>query len=391
MTRRTQDDAVQSRDRRWMARALRLGAQGRPSPNPHVGAVVVSRDGRWVADGFHARAGAAHAEVAALTAAGDAARGATLYVTFEPCNHFGRTPPCTDAILAAGVARVVVGCRDTAPHVPGALEKLRAAGVSVTVGVREGEALSLVADFTKHIRTGVPFVTLKAAVSLDGRIGTRDGDSRWITGERARAEAHRLRDRSDAVLVGVSTVLADDPELTVRHVAGRTPLRAVLDSTLRTPPDARLLATSSREAPVLLFHGPDAPEDRREALRRAGAELVPVPGRSGRREEVVKAGGVTLQPVLEELGRREVVRLLVEGGGRVHGSFLREGLADRVAWFIAPVLFGDPAARAAVAGGPLASMDDVIRLRPTRVRRLGPDVLVMADLPGALGADPERP
>jgi len=372
-------DRQARRDRRFMARALRVAARGRPSPNPHVGAVIVDDEGRVVAEGFHARAGEAHAEVDAIRRAGPAARGATMYVTFEPCNHYGRTPPCTDAILAAGIRRVVVGCRDTAPHVPGALEKLSAAGVDVASGVREGEALRLVADFTKHIRTGRPFVTLKAAVSLDGRIATRTGDSRWITGPRARTEAHRLRDRSDAVLVGVGTVLADDPELTVRHVEGRTPLRAVLDTHLRTPPDARLLRTASAAEPVLLFHGPRASRDRVEGLADGGATLVEVPLAEdpGNGE----AARVSLPAVLADLGGRDVVRLLVEGGGAVHGALLTAGLADRVAFFVAPVIFGDPGARPVVEGRPLLGVDAALRLTGVRTRRFGPDVLVVGELP----------
>lgn len=357
-------------DRRLMGRALRVGAHGRPSPNPHVGAVVARR-GEVIATGYHRRAGEAHAEVMALERAGRRARGATLYVTFEPCNHFGRTPPCTDAIIDAGIGRVVIGCPDPAPHVPGATRKLRRAGIDVTVGVERDRAHALIADFEKHFTTGVPFVTLKAAVTLDGRIATRTGDSKWITGERARREAHKLRDRHDAVLVGVGTVLADDPRLTVRHVRGTDPLRAVADRDLRTPPDAALLRAGSA-APTLLFHGPRAAASRKRALRDAGAELVQVPARRG--------GGVDLGAVLRELGERDVVRLLVEGGAALHGALLDQGLADRAAVFVAPRILGDSQAVPLAAGRGADTIREAWSLRSAHVSRLGADVLISGDL-----------
>lgn len=353
-------------DRRMMGLALRAARRGRPSPNPHVGAVVAK--GREVlAIGHHERAGEAHAEVAALRQVGDRARGATLYVTFEPCNHHGRTGPCTEAVLEAGLARVVVGCRDPAPHVPGAIERLRAAGVEVEVGVREAEATELIADFEKHFTTGLPWVTLKAAVTLDGRMATRTGDSKWITGERARREAHRLRDRSDAVMVGVGTVLADDPELTVRMVPGRNPLRIVLDTQLRIPSTAKVLSAPS-ERPTLVFHGPDAPNERRDALAAVGAEPISVP---------VNPAGLDLDAVLRELGRRSVVRLLVEGGPTLSASLFERGLADAAAVFVAPCLIGDIEAPSFVGGKGALVMADAARLSAVRVRRFGPDVLMM--------------
>jgi len=350
------------RDVAMMQRALEAARQGRPSPNPHVGAVV-AREDRVVAVGHHERAGEAHAEVAAIrNAAGDTA-GATLYCTLEPCNHFGRTPPCTDAILEAGFARVVIGCADPAPHVPGAVEKLRAAGVEVEVGVCEDDARDLIADFSRHISTGLPYVILKAAVTLDGRIATASGDSQWITGEPARAEAHRLRDRADAVLVGVETVLADDPSLTVRHVEGRDPIRVVLDTHLRTPPTAKLL-TQRSAAPTWILHGPDAPAERRAAL--SGATLLEVP---------TAGGHVDPAAAMKALGARDVVRLLVEGGGRVHGALLRADLVQAAAVFVAPKITGDPEARPLAAVGPLASIAEGWRLVRPKVRQLGDDVL----------------
>lgn len=357
------DDAV------MMDLALRAAKRGRPSPNPHVGAVVV-RDGRVIGVGHHERAGQAHAEVAALAAATEPVEGATLYVTFEPCNHHGRTPPCTEAILSAGIARVVIGYRDPAPHVPGAIERLRANGVEVVVGVREDSAREMVADFEKHITTGLPLVTLKAAVTLDGKMATRTSDSKWITGEKARKRAHQMRGRSDAILVGVGTVLADDPALTVRHVRGENPLRVVLDSALRTPNDAQLV-TRLAEARTLIYHAPDADPARIEALRDAGVDLAVVE-RSQR--------GLDLVAVLLDLGRRKVLRVLVEGGPYVHGAMLDENLADRLAVFIAPKVLGDARAPGFAAGQGVPSIDACHRAEGGRWLRLGDDMLFEGSL-----------
>ncbi len=348
-------------DRRMMDRALTAARRGRPSPNPHVGAVVAKGD-RVISTGHHERAGLAHAEVDAIRKAGDEARGATLYVTFEPCNHHGRTPPCTDAILAAGVARVVIGCRDPVPHVPGAIAKLIEAGLEVEVGVREDEAKRLIACFAKHFTTGLPEVTLKAAVTLDGRMATERGDSKWITGEKARTEAHRLRAYADAVLVGVGTVIADDPELTVRHVKGTDPLRVVLDTHLRTPKDAKLA-----RAGTLILHGPRVSSSARAALERTGVELAQV--------ALDCNGRIDLAQALRLLGGRDVVRLLVEGGPQVHGALLDAGLVDRAAIFVAPRIVGDPRALPLAIGGRVASIAQAARLVAPRIRVLEDDVL----------------
>ena len=316
-------------ERGVMGRAVEEAKLGRPSPNPRVGAAIV-REGKVISVGHHERAGEAHAEVDAIRNADGSIEGASLYVTLEPCNHQGRTGPCTEAILDTGIARVVIGCRDPAPHVAGAIDRLKAAGVEVDVGLMEQECTALVADFAKHIRTGLPFVTLKAAVTLDGKIATRTGDSKWITGEEARAETHRMRDESDAILVGVGTVLADNPRLTVRHVGGRDPVRVVLDASLRTPPIA--------------------------AVR-----------------------GVDVNEVLKVLGGRDVVRLLVEGGSHVHGSFLDLGLADRAAIFIAPRIVGDAEAIPFAAGSGVESIERAWRLVRTRIQSFGSDWLISGD------------
>jgi diaminohydroxyphosphoribosylaminopyrimidine deaminase / 5-amino-6-(5-phosphoribosylamino)uracil reductase len=357
-------------EREVMKAAIAEAHRGRPSPNPRVGAAIV-RDDRVISVAHHERAGEAHAEVNAIRAAGGSVAGATLYVTLEPCNHQGRTGPCTAAILDAGIGRLVIGCRDPAPHVPGAIDRLRTAGVEVEVGLMEEACTALVADFAKHIGTGLPFVTLKAAVTLDGKIATRTGDSKWITGEEARTETHRMRDASDAILVGVGTVLADDPKLTVRHVHGRDPVRVVLDTNLRTPPTAAVLDRDRKSgAGTLIFHAPDTDVARRKALSGPGVELVPVSRH---------ARGVDLTETLRILGERDVVRLLVEGGAHVHGTFLDSGLADRAAIFIAPRILGDADAMSFAAGSEVTSMERAKRLVRTHVQALGSDWLVSGD------------
>ncbi len=360
----SQDASQDDVDRRMMERALAEASKGRPSPNPHVGAVI-ARAGRVLSLGHHARAGRAHAEVDAIGRAAEDLTGATLYCTLEPCNHFGRTPPCTDAIVEAGIARVVLGARDPAPHQPGAIAKLERAGVEVVTGVLEDRCEALIADFTRHIVTGMPYAILKAAVTLDGRVATASGDSQWITSEAARVQVHHMRDRADAVLVGVGTVLADDPELTVRHVKGRNPTRVVLDTRLRTPLDAALVKSAAL-TPTWIVHGPDARDDAREALSAQGVTLIEVGLAEGR---------VDVTAALAALGERDVVRLLVEGGGQVHGALLAAELYSEAAVFVAPRILGDPEARPLAAAGPLSRIADGWRLVDARVRTFGPDVL----------------
>jgi diaminohydroxyphosphoribosylaminopyrimidine deaminase/5-amino-6-(5-phosphoribosylamino)uracil reductase len=356
-------------DEQMMAFALRLAARGRPSPNPHVGAVIV-REGQVLATGFHLRAGQAHAEVDALEKLSFAAHGATMYVTLEPCNHHGRTGPCSEALLRAGVSRVVIGCEDRVPGHGGGAELLRSHGVEVVMGVLREEAERLVADFYKHALRGLPHVTLKAAVTLDGRMAARNGDSRWITGEEARKHAHRLRDRSDAVLVGVGTVLADDPELTVRHVPGRDPVRVVLDGSLRTPPGAKLL-TGGSAAPVWIFHGEAADRARASELRARGATLIEVPS---------NLEGLDLEAVLRELARRNIVRLLVEGGPRVHGALLDRGFVDHAAVFVAPRILGDAQGKPLAEGRARQAVSEALRIAHPQVRKLGDDILIEGPL-----------
>jgi diaminohydroxyphosphoribosylaminopyrimidine deaminase/5-amino-6-(5-phosphoribosylamino)uracil reductase len=350
---------------RLMRLALREAAKGagRTSPNPAVGALVV-RGGRVIAAGHHARAGGPHAEVVAIRAAGARARGAELYTTLEPCDHYGRTPPCSVAILEAGMKRVVVGSADPNPLVSGkGVARLRRAGVEVIEGVLRDDCDALNAPWFTFIREARPFVTLKAAVTLDGRIATRTGDARWVTGEAARRRVHRLRDRVDAVLVGAGTARADDPRLTTRLPGGRgrDPIRVVLDTRLRLPARLALLRPRS-SAPTIVAHA----SPRAKVRPRGQVELLRCrPGK----------GGVDLRDLLAKLAARGVTHLLVEGGARVHARFVEERLVDRLAVFVAPKLAGAGGVPLVALTGP-AKMKDAIRLEDVEVERIGDDVLV---------------
>lgn len=331
-------------DVHYMSLALELAARGlgRTSPNPAVGAVIVN-DGRIVGQGYHAYAGGPHAEIEALRQAGDAARGGTLYVTLEPCCHFGRTPPCTLSIIAAGIRRVVLAMVDPNPRVNcGGITELRRAGIDVTTGVCRREAARMNEGFLKLITTGLPLVVLKWAMTLDGKIATRTGSSRWITGPAARELVHRLRDRYDAVLVGRGTVERDDPQLTTRLAGGggRDPLRIILDSRAQVPPTARCLAPGGPAATIIATTAA-APANRVERLREAGATVWTLPA----------AGEwVDWLPLLRALADAGVTSLLVEGGAAVHSSALAAGVVDKVIAFIAPSIIGGTAAPGPVGG-----------------------------------------
>lgn len=360
-------------DERFMRRALELAerARGLTSPNPMVGALVV-REGTVVGEGFHEVAGGPHAEIAALAAAGERARGATLYVTLEPCAHQGRTPPCAPAVVAAGVGRVVVALGDPNPLVGGrGFEGLRAAGVEVEVGILAAEAAGQNRVFLTALREGRPHVTLKAAMTLDGKIADLHGASRWISGEPARREAHRLRSGADAIVVGVGTVLRDDPRLTVRleRPWPREPYRVVLDSRCRTSPEARVV-TSGNPARTLIAVTDAAPADRVRALEAVGATVVRCPAVGGH----VAAGAV-----LDALYTRDVRGVLVEGGSEVPGSFLDAGLVDRVAIFVAPRLLGGRQAPSGIGGAGL-DLKSAVRLDALSVTMLGDDLLIEADV-----------
>ncbi len=346
-----------------MRAALALARRnlGSTWPNPSVGCILV-RDGRVIARGATAPGGRPHAEAAALARAD--ARGATAYVTLEPCSHTGQTPPCADALIAAGVARVVVACGDPDPRVSGAgLARLRAAGIAVTEHVLEAEAESLQRGFLTRIRNGRPMVTLKLATTLDGCIATGTGESQWITGPEARRAAHALRGRHDAVLAGIGTVLADDPALTCR-IPGYRPLpvvRVVLDRHLRTPQGAALVRTA-REAPTWILHGPAADPQRRMDLQSAGVRLIPLDG------------AAAIPAALQALGAAGLTRVLVEGGARVAGALLQARLVDRLAWFHAPGVMGGDGLGAAAAFG-VAALPDMPRFRRIDLQSLGADLL----------------
>jgi diaminohydroxyphosphoribosylaminopyrimidine deaminase/5-amino-6-(5-phosphoribosylamino)uracil reductase len=365
--------ALGDRDTLWMDRALRLAERGvgLTSPNPVVGAVLVG-NGRVIGEGAHLRAGGPHAEAVALDAAGAAARGATCYVTLEPCAHFGRTPPCADALVRAGVARVVAAIGDPHREVAGrGLARLRAAGVVVKVGVREVEARGLNRAFFCAVTEGRPHVTLKAAMTLDGKIASADGTSRWITGDAARLEGHRLRFAADAVLVGIGTVLADDPQLTVRHpeLPSKEPLRVVVDSRLRIPAAARVLRSGDPGRTLVACVAP-APAGPAAALRASGVRVLELPG-EGRR--------VDLRALLGALRALDVIAVLAEGGGELGGALAEAGLVDRVAFFVAPRLLGGREAPGPL-GGRGRPLKDALALAEVTTRRLGDDLLVEADV-----------
>lgn len=354
-----------------MARALRLARRGigKVSPNPMVGAVLV-KEGRIIGEGFHPQTGEPHAEIYALRMAGEDAKGAVLYVTLEPCNHYGKTPPCTEALIQAGIKEVVVARRDVNPRVAGkGILRLREAGIEVREGLLEEEAGALNRSYEKFITSGMPFVSLKIASTADGKIATDKGLSRWITSVESRRYVHELRRRSDAVLVGVGTVLTDNPHLTVRDVrlkGARQPLRVILDSHLRIPLGAAVLKSGP---PTLIFTTREHDQKKAGWLREMGVDVIPVG---------LKEGWVDLGDVLRELGAREVVDLLVEGGASVFSSFLRGGMVDRIYLFVAPKVFGGIGAPGWAGTLGIEHPDQCTLLRWEETRRVGDDLLLVA-------------
>jgi diaminohydroxyphosphoribosylaminopyrimidine deaminase/5-amino-6-(5-phosphoribosylamino)uracil reductase len=356
-------------DETFMRRALRLARKGsgRVSPNPMVGALIV-RDGRIISEGFHRCCGENHAEIEAIRNAAEAVSGATFYITLEPCSHHGRTPPCIDALLAARPGRVVVGTADPNPLVSGrGIEALRAAGIETRVGVLEEACREQNEVFFKYIQTGIPFVTLKFAQTLDGRIATASGHSRWISSPPSRRFAHRLRSLHDAILVGAETVLRDDPELTCRLVRGKSPLRIVVDSRLRVRPDACIFKGTLPGCTIVAATA-RAPEERRRRFAERGIEVWTI----GEDPE----GRVDLKELLGVLGKKGISSLLVEGGAAVITAFLRKRIADRLIAILAPRISG----RGVEAVGDLGvrNMDDALPLSFQRIARRGDDLILEA-------------
>ena len=350
----------------WMASALKLAERGlyTTSPNPRVGCVLVKED-KLLGEGWHEKAGEAHAEINALRAAGASARGATAYVTLEPCSHHGRTPPCAEALIAAGVARVVIAMQDPNPQVAGqGMARLREAGLVVDNGLMEAAARALNPGFISRMTRGTPWMRSKIAMSLDGRTALNNGDSQWITGAPARRDGHHWRARSCAVLTGIGTVLADDAQLTVREVeTPRQPLRVVLDSTLRMPTQARILQGGN----TLIY---TVAQDVRKisVLKEAGADIVVLPAEHGQ---------VNLQACIKDLAERGCNEILIEAGRSLNGAFMQAGLVDELVMYLAPQLLGD-AARGMAALGELTRLEQGIELEWQDVRNVGKDLHILA-------------
>jgi diaminohydroxyphosphoribosylaminopyrimidine deaminase/5-amino-6-(5-phosphoribosylamino)uracil reductase len=340
-------------------------AAGRTSPNPIVGAVLV-RGGNIVGTGYHRKAGGDHAEIVALKTAGTKAKGATLYITLEPCSHYGRTPPCVDALIRAGIKTVVAGMSDPNPRVAGrGFKKLRRAGIKVQVGVCETECRELLEAFSKFITRRVPFVTLKLAATLDGKIATASGNSRWISGAASRARVHRWRNEMDAVLVGVETVRADDPQLTCRIAGGRNPYRVVLDSCLRIALTAQLLRQKDSKKTIIATTA-NASTAKIRAIEALGAQVWPLPARANR---------IAWQPLLKKLAAQGIVSVLIEGGAAVAASALKNNIVDRAEFFYAPKIVGGDG-RAMIGDLAISKMARAIQLKKLIVRQSGDDIWV---------------
>jgi len=358
---------------KYMSRALELArrGEGRTAPNPPVGAVVV-HNGEIVGEGFHPKAGEPHAEIFALKQAGKSSRGCELYVTLEPCSHQGKTGPCADAVIAAGITRVFVGVQDPNPQVGGqGIKRLRTAGIEVVCGVLEDECRRLIAPFARHILNGMPYTIYKTAMTLDGKTATVAGDSKWISGESSRMEAHHLRNRVEAIMVGVETVLQDDPLLNTRFPeGGRDPLRVVVDSQLRTPVSAAMLSQNS-SAGTLIATTSAADVVARQKLEVAGAEVITLPEHEGR---------VSLPALWLELGRRNVQTLLLEGGATLAGTALRSGLIDRMMVFVAPKMIGGSSEYGIFRGEGCTLLGDAVKLEDVRMETFDNDILICGEV-----------
>ncbi len=355
------------KDQQYMKLALKLAARGRgkTSPNPLVGAVIV-KEGEIVGRGYHQKAGEPHAEINALKEAGERAKGATLYVTLEPCDHYGKTPPCTEAIIDSGLKRVVIAMEDPNPRVQGAgIKRLQATNLEVKVGVLAEQAKKLNEVFVKYITTKTPFVVLKNAVSLDGKIATRTGDTKWITGKQSRQIVHRLRDWLDGILVGRGTVAADNPRLTARlPEGGNDPTRIILDSKLEIGQQARVINQQST-AETIIATTKQADIEKKKQLEQVGVKIL----EAGEEQ-------VDLSYLLDKLGELEITGLLVEGGGQVNTSFWEEELVDKLYYFLAPKIIGGEEAVPVVAGKGVAKVKDSIGIADKEIKEVGEDILI---------------
>jgi diaminohydroxyphosphoribosylaminopyrimidine deaminase/5-amino-6-(5-phosphoribosylamino)uracil reductase len=360
-------------DKTFMAEAIEEAQKRRgwTSPNPCVGAVIV-RGKKIISRGHHHSAGCDHAEIVALGKIGSKSRGSTLYTTLEPCAHSGRTGPCTDAIINAGIKRVVIACIDPNPRVRRkGIRLLKKAGIEVSCGVLESECRELNTAYNFAMVNERPWVLMKSATSLDGRIATRTGDSQWITSEQARARGREFRAEVDAICVGVATVIADDPKLSTRKAGCKNPLRVILDSTLRTPLNSALIKTA-KQIPTVIATTRQSSKDLRKRFEKAGAEIIMV--------KKNRQGRVDLPQLLAALYQRDVQSILVEGGAELQGGFVDAGLVDRVAMFLAPIIIGGRDAPASVGATGARRLQDSLQLDPPRVEHLGPDILLLADV-----------
>lgn len=362
------------------ALALAQYALGRTSPNPMVGAVIV-RDGRVVGEGWHRQAGTPHAEINALQQAGDLASNATIYVTLEPCSHHGRTGPCVDALIAAGIKKVIIAMTDPNPLVAGqGIYKLREAGIQVIEGVLASEAAKLNEVFIKWISTKKPFVLLKSAMSLDGKIASYTGHSKWITGSQSRDYVHQLRDTYDAILVGIGTVLADNPSLTTRLAyQGKNPIRVIVDSTARIPINSNVVTDGL--ARTIIAVTDKAPQEKIDALRTCGVEVI---------ECKTKSAGVSLSHLFKILGEQQITSILIEGGATINASILEDNLVDKINWFIAPKIIGGANAPSPIGGKGIADVNDAKLFEDIHMESIGEDILISAYARSREGRDVYR-
>ena len=357
-------------DQKFMEYALELAAKARglTNPNPLVGAVIV-RDGEIIGEGYHRKAGEAHAEIHALNQAKEFAQSATMYVTLEPCCHWGRTPPCTEAVIRAKLANVFVAMKDPNPRVAGSgIRQLEEAGVRVQVGLCEAESRQLNEVFIKYITTGYPFVILKSAISLDGKIATASGESQWITSEASRVKGHEIRAQVDAILVGIGTVVKDNPSLTARlsERKNEDPIRIVVDSHGRTPLGAKIFNPDSN-AGTLIAVTENAPSEKIEALKSAGADILIVEEKEGR---------VCLRGLMRELGRKEITSVLIEGGGEINAAALQAGIVDKLVFFVAPKLIGGKDAPGPIGGAGVTRLAEAFELRDVKTAQIDTDFLI---------------